>query len=483
MIKKAFGILAVTLMLLVVISPMISSSEIKDTVEENQQQSQGFIYKEDYPGSPIGDPDVIYYEPGSVLVIFKDFVDVSEINGIWFESQWYNIIKKYPEENYAVLEVFEEDMLGFVEKLNYRNDIECAGLNTMRYLCSEPNDELYDEQWGLPAINCDKAWDVPRNMALTWLTIIDSGIDADHEDFKGVDLRQRDFYDGDNIANDNHPESHGTKVAGVAVARMNNGKGIAGVAGDAPTVEILKVFNTENKAKVSDVLEALIYCTTVHKAPSVILMSYGGFDWHLVEEVILARISAKHESLLIASVGNGCTDDKIYCPGRYKSTISVGAVDQSLYLSRHGGDWGSNYNQDKREVDLVAPGEYIWSTADPHKTGGEKYVNWTGKTSAAAALVAGVAMLWYGARAHVKNYRIRRNEQSTCRLALYNNARPVGDKDPYKYGYGLVDAYATIPRSRSSRELLQIDFIERLMNNFPFLERIVSGLIFWGLGK
>lgn len=477
MIKKAFAFLAVTLMILVAVVPTITSVKMNNT-NDNEQQINGIIYKEDYPDAPRDDPRVAYYYPNRVLVLFKDFVNISQIDRVEVERNSYQITEKIPEFNIALIEVTDYDIFDFIEKVEKFDGVECASVDSMRYLCDGPNDPYYQDgsQWGIEAINCDKAWKVPRNMELTWLTIIDSGIDTSHEDLKGANIHQWDILHSDGVADDETDEGHGTMVAGIAFARMNNGKGIAGVAGDAPNIEILKTFNATRKSPASEVIKALAYCTTKHKAPSVILMSFGGDDPNAVEEFVCIRVSSKHESLIIASVGNCGEEEKVYSPANYGSVIGVGAVNEDLELCWYPGNWGSNYNKNFRQVDIVAPGRNIITTTDPDK-GGEKYQFWIGKTSAAAAFVAGVAMLWYGARAEKRGYIFRRNEFSECRHALYSNAMPRGEEEEKapnkKYGWGLVDAYASIPKARTN-EKTQIDFILNIIDNFPLLEKIFS---------
>jgi subtilisin family serine protease len=472
--KKMFVFLVIPILLFVTLASATDSIKL-DNKSEIYQKSQDIIYKEHYPGAPLDDPNVAYYFPNRVIVLFKDYVNVNEINGIEIDGIWYNIIDKISEANVVLLEVTRCDLFEFIEKVERNDNVECASLDDLRYLHSSPNDPYYQNgsQWGLDAINCEKAWKVPRNMKLTWLTIIDAGIDADHEDLKGANIYQWDFVENDGIANDVTNDSHGTKVAGIVMARMNNGIGIAGVAGDAPNIEMLKIFNKDRYAPTWLVIKALIYCTTRHKAPSVILMPFGGIEKNEVEFYICALICLKMRegSLLISSVGNGAKKDGIEYPAGYESVIAVGAVDENLELGTCVGKWRSNYNENKRDVDLVAPGINIVTTSDPDKCG-NKYECFE-KTSAACAFVAGVAMLWYGARAAKKGYIFRKNEPTLCRHALYQNAIPLGEDEEKapnkKYGWGLVNAYDTMPKVRSI-EKLQINLKQQLIFIFPQLK-------------
>ena len=53
-------------------------------------------------------------------------------------------------------------------------------LNKM--LSITPNDPYYYQQWGLPAINADNAWEIEKGNEQVVIAIIDSGIEYDHPD-------------------------------------------------------------------------------------------------------------------------------------------------------------------------------------------------------------------------------------------------------------------------------------------------------------
>lgn len=118
---------------------------------------------------------------------------------------------------------------------------------------TQPNDPLYSQQWSLPRIGADLAWE--RNTSgLTYLgdtivvAVLDGGFDLQHPDLApniwtnrgeipgdGIDNDGNgyiDDYQGWNFAEDSpfHPvDFHGTAVAGIIGAAGNNGQGVAGV--------------------------------------------------------------------------------------------------------------------------------------------------------------------------------------------------------------------------------------------------------------
>jgi thermitase len=69
------------------------------------------------------------------------------------------------------------------------------------------------------------------------VAVIDTGVDLDHPDLQPNIVQGYDFVDDDNIPDDTSAASHGTMVAGVIAARMNNDTGsaapktVAGIGG------------------------------------------------------------------------------------------------------------------------------------------------------------------------------------------------------------------------------------------------------------
>ena len=67
----------------------------------------------------------------------------------------------------------------------------------------------------------------------------------------------------------------------------------------------------------------------------------------------------------------------------------------------------------------------------------------------------------------------RKNEPIKCGYALFSGAKLNG-KDPYKYGYGIVDAYNTVSHLNFFKGKIPIGFIQRLLDSFPLLEKLLN---------
>ena len=120
-------------------------------------------------------------------------------------------------------------------------------IKKMAPMAPRPNDPLFPTQWPLenrdretgailgPELNIREAWAESTGKGVV-IGIVDDGVDLAHTEFigQGVDDLHFNFTyrnaNGNPVAQD---QTHGTVVAGIAVAKANNGKGIAGASPDA----------------------------------------------------------------------------------------------------------------------------------------------------------------------------------------------------------------------------------------------------------
>ncbi|RLF51272.1 MAG: hypothetical protein DRN24_05230 [Thermoplasmata archaeon] len=411
---------------------------LKEAIEEERKEKtiEGMVLKEYYPGAPWDDPKVVYYAPNEAIVGFKSYVDVSKIK----EVKGQDVIDYIKEYHSVLVKVSGVDLEDFINEVEKEEDVEYAELNSICQAhggivaLSNPNDPRFDEQWGHKMIKLPQAWEYPRLMKNVWVGIMDSGIDIPihffpvHEDLEYCKIVNLDFYGLYGV--DLH--GHGTLMAGIILAQMNNGKGIAGVAGDighAFNIKVLDLDIYSGKAITKDyiVAKALRHSTFITQ-PQVLSMCFGSY-YPSIHRRLACKIAAERGVLLIASAGNGACET-VEFPARYDTVISVGAINENMELCDYE-EWGSNYGPD---VDIVAPGVNILST---NRMAGYSYC-WG--TSAAAAYVVGVALLWYGVRAASRSLPHVKLEPDKCKKALLENARYLGED----CGYGLVDALETV---------------------------------------
>src|SRR5262245_38892780 len=93
---------------------------------------------------------------------------------------------------------------------------------------TDPNDPLFPDQWALKHVGATCAWQTTTGSPDVTVAVVDSGVDLKHPDLVG---RLRD--DGHDYAdNDDDPSDetgHGTNVAGIIAATLDNNEGGAGL--------------------------------------------------------------------------------------------------------------------------------------------------------------------------------------------------------------------------------------------------------------
>lgn len=181
------------------------------------------------------------------------------------------------------------------------------------------------------------------------LCIIDSGIDAAHEDLSGNPASgQYDAGTGWWYTDEN---SHGTHVAGTVAAINNSGIGVVGVAPNRRlNLHIVKVFGADGWAYSSTLAAAATQCGDA--GANVISMSLGGARPSRIEILAFDQLAARGV-LSVAAAGNDGNRTVSY-PAGYTSVMSVGALDENH-------NWAS-FSQYNSKVELSAPGVGVLST-------------------------------------------------------------------------------------------------------------------------
>ena len=113
------------------------------------------------------------------------------------------------------------------------------------------NDPLYAQQWALPKIAWDTAYANVPIVGTASIAVLDTGIDASHPDLAGRVILGTSFVGGDPTVD---PNGHGTALAGIAAAKVDNTIGIAGVAyNDAPVLPV-QVLHADGTGLDADVV-------------------------------------------------------------------------------------------------------------------------------------------------------------------------------------------------------------------------------------
>src|SRR5438093_53190 len=98
--------------------------------------------------------------------------------------------------------------------------------NVRVHVAGTPNDPAFAQQWSLARIAAPAAWDSATGSGAL-VAIIDTGVDPNHPDLRGQIVASANFTSSADTFDRN---GHGTQMAGLVVARLNNGAGGVGVA-------------------------------------------------------------------------------------------------------------------------------------------------------------------------------------------------------------------------------------------------------------
>ncbi len=295
-------------------------------------------------------------------------------------------------------------------------------------LNSIPNDPDWYRQWGPQKIGADKAWDLITGTPIKPIVVavIDTGIDYTHPDISPIyKTGGYDFYHNTNDPMDDH--GHGTHVAGIIAAKINNNLGIAGVAGQGSTyVQVMaeKFLSSGGFGSDTDGAKAIIHA--VDNGADILSNSWGGPPSDIIKDAVDYALSKG--VIVVAAAGNGFGPDAdSHYPGAIPGVITVSSTDQSDGLS-----YFSSYG---KSVDVAAPGSDIYSTL-LHNTYGSK-----SGTSMATPHVSGLIALML-----VKQNDLNKEE---INYLLRTTSKDLGTKGfDEKFGYGRIDALNSVSSAK-----------------------------------
>lgn len=368
------------------------------------------------------------------------------------------------------------DPATLLDELRGRREVASADFEwiKLRALAGQPNDPLLKCQSNLRLIGMDKAFDLldPAARTPVKLAVIDSGFDFGHLDLQFADQADRldlvqhlERIEG-GLRNLGDPRLHGTAVAGIAAAKVDNGLGIAGIAGLGTIVPVsLGMYPTS-----SGLAAGLRFA--IGRGARVVNMSVAVCPTACVDEAVKAAWDAG--LVLCAAVGNDPVAYAEY-PASHPSVIGVGGANRRGLLKTQDGDpcvddnglsndWNSRYGAG---LAMLAPGVNCWTTY-PVSGGGSMRAARTGEacgpvpgyqsvcgTSAASAHAAGLAALIRSVKPALTNQRVREIIETTCeKVGPYTYARSSDHPNgtwSLQAGYGLMDCLSALKLALSGK--------------------------------
>lgn len=363
------------------------------------------------------------------------------------------------------------------------------------------SDTYFQQQWNLQKINLQNVGITRRGNPNIYVAVIDSGFDLkiggsgfggsdsdkeivfspnSHPNYTHFNAEEADLNRTPPYHADQADYPHGTAVAGIVGASVNNNRGIAGIA-DQCKIMPIKIGSRIYARRVA----AGLNWARIHGA-KVVNMS---FKCDPVNAVITAIEDAWNSGMVLcAASGNIETNNlssspppPIEFPARHHRVIAVGASDTQDQRKRNRTTveesecWASAFGS---ELDVIAPGVLIWTTDERegfgfNKNGGGRkvYAKWcidyptcgdsAGKyfsrfsgTSASVPHVAGLAALLFSQNVSLNNQQVRDIIEDTCdkvNSGLYSYtihpSRPNGTWNE-EVGYGRINCTAALSRAK-----------------------------------
>jgi len=184
------------------------------------------------------------------------------------------------------------------------------------------------------------AWDITTGSSSVIVAVVDIGTEYTH-----LDLRNNiwagigwDFYDGDNDPSPFGTDAHGTEVAGVIIASLNNLVGVSGIAGGWGTtkgVSLMVLRAGKGNISGNDIdnaaaAQAIDYAAQ-HGA-NVINLSWNSLLPDMAIQAAIDSAVTNHNVLIVVSSGNSNKPsgvNTVAFPANLPNTLAVGATFQN----------------------------------------------------------------------------------------------------------------------------------------------------------
>lgn len=295
------------------------------------------------------------------------------------------------------------------------------------------SDEFLAQQWGLKAIGWT-ALDALPNAAQVNVAVLDTGIDATHPELKNIVASY--VHDG---AGSTDIIGHGTHVAGIIAAQINNRIGIAGIC--KPNLMIWKIFGDTPDPRDGEIyVDPVMYQRALNAARQarvhVVNLSIGGTFRDRTEEMLLNRLM-NSGTLVVAAMGNEFENGnpKEY-PGGFAGVFAVGATTKANVRA--------SFSNTGSHIDIAAPGHQILSTLPlqpslTRKADETNYASWSGTSMATPHVTAAAALVFAKNPGFTAKQVGDKLKATATKLAVMK-----GKKTTNEFGAGLLNVLAAL---------------------------------------
>jgi subtilisin family serine protease len=383
----------------------------------------------------IDENGIEYVKNQFLLTAYNDVpYDTIEALGEEYDAEIVGYIELTNDYQFEVTyDVTSLDIYDIIDELSENQYVEYASINSVIEYESNlaPNDPWNPDEtidwdasypagsnWGVEAIDALGAWEYLDQMSEVKIGLIDSMFDTEHDDLSFFNI----WHNPSEIDN-----SHGTHVAGTMAAEFDNNLGLSGIAAKNK----LYGYSTSGQRKdpilkkIGNIME-IKYSTTLLVGNDVKVINYSmGFDRSdiskreglenyidsitpAVEQHLSKLIAMGYDFVIVCSAGNDSIDsthNSLFTnasnPVVKNRIIVVGSIGKNGYTSTY--HFSTTFSNTGERVDVVAPGENIYSAVYPNSY---EWVNWTG-TSMATPHVSGTAGLLYSVNPNLSGEQVK----------------------------------------------------------------------------
>jgi len=340
--------------------------------------------------------------------------------------------------------------------------LEYAEPNYIEHELFVPDDTETPGQWHMNTCEIYNAWDINSGDTNVVIGVTDAGFSIAHtdlvtqikynyadpingfdDDFDGFtdNFRGWDFGMKDNNPDQSTASDHGTWVAGISSAKVNNGFAISGVGYKC---KFLPIKVATDGGSIIRGYEGIAYAA--NQSCDIINVSWGSvgsFSQYAQDVINYATFNCN--SLVIAAAGNN-NNDGIFYPASYTNALSVGATMPGDKKWTTTSTKGSNWNY---FVDVSAPSYQFKSTAPNNGT-----TTMWGGTSFACPIVSGVAALVKSEYPNYSALEVGERVRATC-----DDIYGIPENVPYVdlLGSGRVNALRAL-QDNTTPSVRAIDF-------------------------
>ena len=448
-------------------------------------------------------------EVAPLIIKEKNIIDNNELNhtlddfDILLIEQWLNGATEDDFDNDIYLNriyriTILENNIDYINKIKQAleslNFIHSVEYEYYRKPLFTPNDQYYNNQWFLPDINSNLAWDLWTDNGLipgdrdVILASVDLGVNWSHPDLRNNlwqnlgedadgdgrtiegsgnnwyldpgDLNGIDDDDWDNNSStyiddligwdpsgisgmdDNDPDppnsggwSHGTHVAGLLSATTDNSTGISSTAFNCSIMSVkVSTENQQNDIYITDGFDGILYASKAgyfSKGFSIVNNSWGGLGYSQYEQSVINTCFNQYNTIIVCAGGNG--GDWNSSSGESNSSHYPSGYDNVVSVCPIGtnNSW-NHWATYGLTVDLASPGESIRSC-----TGNSSYQSWDGSSMASPVAASVFGLL--------KSYNMDWNNEMIQTMVLETANPVIYDINTETYlqgmlGRGKVDA-------------------------------------------